>query len=425
MVLKTQTGGTPAEKAPEPDLGQEIIAKERYTSREFMQLEWDRMWTKVWLMGGRLSDLPNVGDYLVEEIGSESVILVRSAPNELRGFYNVCPHRGNRLRHPGPGHAESFQCAYHFFEFELSGAKKFIPDEADFPQGCDAIQLKEIAVDTWGGWVWFSLNPDPEPLHDFLGMIPEHLDPYHIDEQYLVRDWTVEWNCNWKTSVDAFNESYHVQAIHPQLLEMMDDINIQIDLYDRHSRYLVPFGVLSPRWENQDEITDTLREMMRGVGIDPDEFTGTVQDVRPAIIEATRKRSEAIGIDFSEMTDNQLIDDFHYYIFPHVTFNTHANGVMVFRQRPHATDPDKMYFDLQNYTRLPEGADVPDRKEHEHFKHGEKSLGLVLDQDAYNLPRVQTGMHSAGYVGLHISKQERRLRHMHQTLDSYLADPDR
>ena len=34
----------------------------------------------------------------------------------------------------------------------------------------------------------------------------------------LTRDITIEWDCNWKTSVDAFNESYHVQGIHPQLV---------------------------------------------------------------------------------------------------------------------------------------------------------------------------------------------------------------
>ena len=90
------------------------------------------------------------------------------------------------------------------------------------------------------------------------------------------------------------------------------------------------------------------------------------------------------------------------------------------RQRPHPTDPNKMYFDLQNFARFAPGKEPP-RPEHERFKHGEVSLGLVLDQDAYNLPRVQRGMNSAGFRGLHISNAERRIRHMHQTLDGYLG----
>ena len=52
---------TPAAKAPEPDLGDALIPASRYTSREFMKLEWERMWTKVWLMGCREEEIPDVG----------------------------------------------------------------------------------------------------------------------------------------------------------------------------------------------------------------------------------------------------------------------------------------------------------------------------------------------------------------------------
>ncbi|HLO20490.1 MAG TPA: aromatic ring-hydroxylating dioxygenase subunit alpha, partial [Sphingomicrobium sp.] len=66
--------GTPVEKAPDPELGYDIIPAERYTSREFMQLEWDHVWTKVWLLGGMSADIPNPGDYICTEIGKESVL---------------------------------------------------------------------------------------------------------------------------------------------------------------------------------------------------------------------------------------------------------------------------------------------------------------------------------------------------------------
>ena len=418
--------GTPTEKAPEPVLGTELIPKERYTSKEYMALEWERMWTKVWNMAGRESDIPNVGDYFTTELGPESFLIVREAEDKVRAFYNVCPHRGNQIRNPGMGHAESFQCAYHFFEFNLDGSKKFVPDEDTFTQGVpQETALVEVPCDTWGGFVWFNMNPDAEPLLDFLAPVNQHLDPYHFEEYAIVQDMTLEWDCNWKTSVDAFNEVYHVQGIHPQLLESLDDIHVQIDLYERHNRYLVPFGLVSPRYPNQEEVTQPLIEFLRGAGVDPETFEGGMNDVRPAMQAATKKSAEAQGLDVSGLNDDQLSDDYHYYIFPSLTFNTNALNFLFFRQRPHATDPNKMLFDLQTYVRIPPGADAPPRPVHTTHKHGEISIGLVLDQDSYNLPRVQKGMNSRAYKGLLINYRERRIRHMHKVLDAYLEGPDR
>ncbi|MEM9493034.1 MAG: aromatic ring-hydroxylating dioxygenase subunit alpha, partial [Myxococcota bacterium] len=55
--------GTPLEKAPDPELGNDMIAKERYTDAGFMRLEWEKVWTKVWLVGCLERDLEEPGDY--------------------------------------------------------------------------------------------------------------------------------------------------------------------------------------------------------------------------------------------------------------------------------------------------------------------------------------------------------------------------
>jgi nitrite reductase/ring-hydroxylating ferredoxin subunit len=422
---------TPTEKYPEPDLGSETINRERYMDWGFAQREWHRMWTKVWNMAGREQDVPNVGDYFTTELGAESFIIVREKEGTggIRAYANVCLHRGNRLIHrEGAGHAASFQCVYHFFEWNIDGTLKTVPDIETFAQDVpmSEFSLKEVKCDTWGGFIFFNMDPASESLLEFLGPIPEHLDPYHMDQMYIVNDKTIEWDCNWKASVDAFNEVYHVQGIHPQLLQSLDDMNVQIDLFEKHNRYLVPFGLVSPRYPDQDEITVPLQMMMRRAGIDPDTFEGSMADVRPALQIASREHNTKTGIDVSDLNDDQMTDDYHYYIFPSLTFNTHATGFGLFRQRPHPSgDPNKMLFDLQSYTRIPAGSPPPARPEHETYKHGDISLGLVLDQDAYNLPMVQRGMNSRAYPGLWINYRERRLRHMHRVLDTYLDGPDR
>lgn len=412
---------TPVEKTPDPALGHEPIAKERYTSPEFMRLEWERMWTKVWLLGGFEQDLREGGDYICTDIGRESVLIVRQNDGSVRAFYNVCQHRGNRLRAEGTGSTDSFKCQYHHWDYDLDGTFKRIPDLDTFPQGAPACAgIRQLPCEVWNGMVWFSLNPNAGPLADYLHPVGAHLEPYHFGKMAITRDITVEWNCNWKASVDAFNESYHVQGIHPQLMWYLHDLDLQIDVYGRHNRYLIPFGTLSPRVRKPNTIPDPIKVIMKAAGMDPADYDEPIENIRRDVQKFKRKHGAAQGKDYSKLNDDQLTDDYHYLLFPNVTLNTHADDLMVFRQRPHPTDPDRMFYDVWTLELVPDGQPWPDRPKHLHVRHGEKSIGLVLDQDAQNLPGVQAGMHSAGFDGLWLGSQELRIRHFHHVLDSYV-----
>ena len=79
------------ERAPDPGLGHDPIPKDRYTSPDFAQLEWERMWTKVWLLAGRESDIPEPGDYFTFEIGPESILVVRQPDGGIAGPWGDCP----------------------------------------------------------------------------------------------------------------------------------------------------------------------------------------------------------------------------------------------------------------------------------------------------------------------------------------------
>ena len=415
--------GTPHEKAPDPDFGSGVIDQSRYTSTEFMRLEWERMWTKVWLLAGRELDMPDVGDFLVTEMGIESILVVRQPDQSFRAFYNVCQHRGNRLRPCGLGKAgesQSFKCMYHHWEYNLDGSYRRIPDIDTFDAGRPTYALTELKCDSWGGFVWFTMNPEPQPLAEFLAPMPLHLNPYHFERMVQTRDITVEWHCNWKASVDAFNESYHVQGIHPQLLWYLHDLDIQIDCYERHSRYLIPFGVVSPRVRKPPSIPDPIKTIMKAAGMDPADYDEPIANIRRDVQKHKRVHGTAHGRDYSELNDDQLTDDYHYLIFPNLSINAHADDFWVFRQRPHATDPDRMYYDIWTFELVPEGQEWPKRAKHQQWQHGDKSIGLVLDQDSANLPNVQAGMHSRGFKGLWVGRQELRIRHFHKVIDDYI-----
>jgi phenylpropionate dioxygenase-like ring-hydroxylating dioxygenase large terminal subunit len=353
---KGQNVGSPADKAPDQDLGHELIPKQRYTSADFMRREWEGIWSRVWLLGCREEQIAEPGDFICTNIGKESVLLVRQADGGVRAFYNVCMHRGNRLAEEGAGHAETFRCSYHDWQYGLDGRFVDIPDLNTFPQGAPPCAgLREIPCDTWASFVWFSLNEDVEPLKDYMGDLVGHLEPYHFERMAMTRWVTAEWNCNWKASVDAFSESYHTARTHPQLLWYLDDYNVQIDLYDKHSRYLIPFGLLSPRVDSAPEIPPPLKVMLKNAGIDPASYDGPVGGIRKAVQQHMRESQAALGKDYSELNDDQLTDDYNYLIFPNVTCNTHADNLMLFRNRPHPEDPNRMLFDIWMFELLPEG----------------------------------------------------------------------
>jgi phenylpropionate dioxygenase-like ring-hydroxylating dioxygenase large terminal subunit len=418
------------ERAPDPRLGSDPIPKTRYTSSDYARLEWERMWTKVWLMAGRVSDIPEPGDYFSFEIGPESILVIRQRDGSIRARHNVCMHRGNRLREPGRGHAERFSCLFHGWSYDIDGRLEQALDPQSFPQGCDGLDLRPVRCDTWAGFVFVCLDPsrEAEPLRDYLGVIPEHLDPYHFEDWKVAYDATIEIECNWKTSVDAFNEAYHLSATHAWTLEFSDDVNTLYDCYDKHTRMIFPEVQASPRHPGAGTVTPGVRDMfLRRVGVDLDAFQGGPADARVAYADAIRKMAPALGCDFSELNESQMCDDFHYTVFPNVTFNTHSLFTWVFTHRPHPTDPNLMYFDFQSLLRAP-AQQIP-RPEKEHYRtadgdtlDGRCEGGNLMDEDLYNLPRIQAGMRSRAFESLHLGDQEVRIRHFHRTLEGYVGE---
>ena len=421
------------DKAPEPGLDYVPIPKERYTSAAFASREWDRMWTRVWLLAGRASDAPNPGDYFTFEIGPESVLVIRQRDGTLAARYNVCMHRGNRLREPGRGHAERFSCLFHGWEYELDGRLRKALDEDCFPQGVDRerLSLRDVRCEIWAGFVFVSLDPQIEPLREYLGIVPEHLDPYGFERWQVAFDCTIEIDCNWKTSVDAFNEAYHIAATHTWTLEFSDDVNTQYDCYDKHTRMIFPEIQASPRHDGAGTVTKAMKELfLARVGVDVNSFQGDPAAARRAFADAIRSLGAATGADFSRLNESQMCDDFHYTIFPNVTFNTHSMFVWVFTHRPHPDDPNKMFFDFLNLVNTSAQEIGRPEKLHLRASNGDTVDGLcdggnLLDEDLYNLPRIQRGMNSRAFESLHLGRQEVRILHFHDTLMRYVEGTPR
>ena len=429
-------------KVPYVDNGTGRFSPDRYYSEDFMRREWTHLWTRVWQIAGVESDIPESGDFLVYTIRHEQILVVRQDDGSVKAFYNVCPHRGNRLVHSPCGSVASFTCSFHSWNFGLDGALGHITDEETFRE--DVIKhrpgLKEIRCETLAGIVFVNMDIMAPPVRERIGLPEGYLEGYRLDKMNVVRHVVSEWAANWKTGVDAFYESYHLHAVHPETQGVMGDLNVQYDLYPYGaSRMIVPLAQVSPRFPDQHSVNEGLQYMMADAGMNPADYHGDAAGVRAAIQAAKRERAERIGLDYGALTDGQLTDSWATGVFPNVQIGLHPEGAFLMRFMPHATDPNRFYYDTMTLFRpaddpdyrapawmgIPEGTDLSGaiRPDTEHVPLGEPpNLGLVLDQDSELLPVVQDGTRSRGFDGPLWGEQEQRLRHFHTEVDRYLND---
>jgi phenylpropionate dioxygenase-like ring-hydroxylating dioxygenase large terminal subunit len=430
---------TPAVQITDPGLfGYDPIDPSRYTSPDFMAREWSHMWTKVWNMGPRIVDIPEPGDYVLHELGKESFVFVRGEDGEVRGFYNVCQHRGNRLCLGSElGSLKDFTCSFHGWKWHIDGSLKAIHDPHTFPQFENGrmpdLDLSTVRVGEWAGWIWFCMDLNGPSLQEFLGVLPEHLDPYEIQNMTLVDYKTYEWDCNWKVGCDAFNESYHFTTLHPQMTEWADDF-AEIEIHGIHSRMIQEYATASKAHGDTEKIGPNLAYYMRNLlGIDPDAFAGKrPADVRLEVQRRARAVENDTHLPYKNLRDDQLSDDYHYTIFPNVSFNVMAASINGFRYRPHPTDPNKMLYDLLVLFNMPPGAPAADYEHRtitDRNVHYSKTLDIDMDptivevlmQDKSTVGGVQAGLRSDGYKGMHLGTQELRVRHLHAMVDKYLG----
>jgi phenylpropionate dioxygenase-like ring-hydroxylating dioxygenase large terminal subunit len=431
---------------PEQALRGHRIPGSRYTSKEFAEKEWEGMWTKVWLLLGREEELPNPGDWQCEEVGPESILMVRQKDGGVKAFYNVCQHRGNPLVDGEKGSVRRFVCKYHSWAFMPDGELNFAPDADDFPEGnpCGKIRLEELACETFAGFVWVNMDTECAPLKDFLGPIWDDWSRYdlHTWRRYAAR--TVNLPCNWKVVLDNFNESYHVPTVHMGATTKFDRTKIQgnintnyretrFDLSDEgHNRMVMEGGYGVGSTDKEGNIIDPLASQLRHWEIDPADYKGNPEATRKALQEAKRRLGPARGYTHYEKVPNeQLTDAFHYTLFPNFAVSIWADGFHFLRARPHPTDPERCVFDNWWYASCPEkdlrpvptGMGLIDRDADvrtEVFDYGEGWVGAGIDQDVEVFVKQQRGFRSRGFKGVYLSRQESRVRRYHELIDDYI-----
>lgn len=421
-----------------------VIPAEAYVSPEYAREERDRLWLKVWQIACREEELPKVGDYITYEIVDQSVIVVRTAPDEIAAYHNVCMHRGRRLA-DGCGHTVRFHCKFHGWQWNLDGENAFVLDEEEWgaPIPRERIRLQPVKLGRWAGYVFVNLDPDCEPLEAHLGTLPHWFDPFEIGKmRYKWRKW-MRYPCNWKVATEAFIEAYHAPTTHPQVLTygagktygrnegrhtcmIMKNvagggIGTAISKTMTGDYRKIAIGSMEQQRDTVgSNYTDTLVEAAHRL-LDVLPETATAPEVSAKMMQIAEDIDRQRGIDWPQVSAEHMGGiGINWHIFPNVVMLPNRTFNFGFRFRPDGSNPDSCIFEVYHLERFPEGQEP--KTENVECEPTEENWLLLVSQDFANMPMVQQGMKSVAFRGgLANPVQEGGVVNMHRHLAKFMG----
>jgi phenylpropionate dioxygenase-like ring-hydroxylating dioxygenase large terminal subunit len=406
------------------------IPVDRYISRKWHVLERAHLWRKVWQMACREEQIPDVGSYIVYDVAGDSYLVVRTR-DDIKAYVNACLHRGRALK-DYDGRCSELRCSFHGFTWRLDGTLRTFPAAAEFPRieaDRAAWSLPEAKVGCWGGFVFINPDPDAESLDDFLGTMPAHFAQWDFGHRYLEAHVAKKLRCNWKVAQEAFDEGLHLGATHPQSAPYVGDSNNAVDVYGNWSRQISPSG--TPIDAIPDAAEEEIMRRMLDVREGEDLPIPFQQDTtaRTTMARASRERwRPVIGDAADTVSDAELVDHWNYAIFP----NLHPWGGynrIVYRFRPNGDRHDECIFEVMFLTpyrgKRPPTAKMTEIDFDESWTKATElsTLGLVMEQDSFNMEAVQRGLETTRKSHVQTSFfQEGMVSWRHDLLSKWVGD---
>ena len=198
---------------------------------------------------------------------------MRGRDGTLRGFHNLCQHRGHRLLQE-TGTVAAITCPYHAWVYDQDGTCKRARGTErtpEFDRSCFSLKpvLLEVIADKL---VFFNLDPDAAPLgprvEDLVADIRSELPQFDRLVKVPARVWTEDRRkafaevspirANWKLVLDNFLECYHCPPAHPGFLR---DLTFDDLTYTGHEYWAIQkSGTRCP--DGSDQVFWTLFPML-------------------------------------------------------------------------------------------------------------------------------------------------------------------
>ena len=387
-----------------PELGTGPASIESYISPEYFELERERIFRRVWLNVGRVEEIPQAGDYFVQDlaVGNTSILVVRGQDGVVRAFHNVCKHRGNKIVWNGSGSCQKFMCKFHGWTYAPDGQLVGVPEEEmffDFEK--KEYALTPVATDICGGFIFIHLDPNPpETVQQYLGEVATVLREFPFAELPTCYSYRAELKCNWRVARDSQLEAYHAKSLHARTIpdfftnrENPAVHTLAVKLYHRHSM-LSGYG-------NQNHTPTPVEALAARFGaMLSAEATGSfLERLPPQVLNPTRSPNWSFDL---------------YYIFPNFHFLLFGGFCLTHYMWPITVD--RSLWEARLY--LPKAEDSAQWFSQEYTRCVTRDVWL---EDGSTLENVQRGLTSGAITHSPLQDQEVMIRHANKVAEDFIG----
>jgi phenylpropionate dioxygenase-like ring-hydroxylating dioxygenase large terminal subunit len=226
-------------KVPVPmPVGAKSLPQKYFVAPEIFAREQQKIFARQWLLVGHQSQIPGSGDFFLATVANESLIVVRDQHKQIRAFYNVCRHRGSRLKEHQPGqavcgHSSAIQCPYHAWSYNLEGRLLGAPHMDEVP-GFEKSDYSLVSANLglWGGFIFVNLANGPVALEKWFAPLNGKFSHWNMSILTSARRIEYDVHANWKLMFENYSECYHCPGVHPQLQKVSPYDSAENDLRD-------------------------------------------------------------------------------------------------------------------------------------------------------------------------------------------------
>src|SRR5947199_7279973 len=317
-LMQTKDAPTFRKAAETFQAGAKALPQRYFISPDVFAEEQEKIFSRQWVLVGHQSRIAHAGDYFVSKVADESLIVIRDKRGEIRGFYNVCRHRGSRLVENTNGQlSAAIQCPYHAWTYGLDGRLLGAPHMDDVPGFNKAdYSLRPVNVALWEGFIFVNLADAAEnastqrggymPLEEWFAPLAGKFSRWNLPSLRSARRIEYDVRANWKLMFQNYSECYHCLGVHPELSK------------------------ISPHDSSENDLTDG-------------PFLGGFMQI--ASDKSLTMSGHTCALPVGDFGDEDFRFVFYYSIFPNMLLSLHPDYVMVHQLEPQSPERTLIFCD--------------------------------------------------------------------------------